>query len=65
MRPKGATYTVVENAGYEDEHDVKSGFRNLQDAYHWAEAAYTRGDYDRLHVQVRRDSPDGEQTYEY
>lgn len=37
MKPKAACYTVVENAGYEGEHDVRTAFSTPEAAWRWAE----------------------------
>jgi hypothetical protein len=64
MKPKGATYTVVEEAGYLSEHDRRSGFKSAEAAWKWAERNYRLGDLNRLHVEVRRDCGK-EKTYEF
>lgn len=64
MKPKGATYTVVENAGYIGETDRKGGFLRLTEAYKWIERHYEPDEIEELHVTVRRDCGD-ERTYEY
>lgn len=64
MRPKGATYTVVENAGYVGEHDRRDGFKTSEAAWRWAQRQYGLGELNRLNVEVRRDLGD-EKTYEY
>jgi hypothetical protein len=57
-------YTVVENAGYEGEQDVRTAFSTSEAAWRWAERHYRKSELEDMHVQVRRDSP-GERTYEY
>lgn len=64
MKPKGATYTVVENAGYEGECEAKVGFRKSEEAWKWAERHYDADELESLHVEVRRDCGD-ERTYEF
>ena len=64
MTPKLCWYTVVENAGYEGEHDIKTGFARPDPAWNWATRHYTAAELLTLHVQVRCDSPEGN-TYEY
>jgi hypothetical protein len=62
--PKLYWYTVVENAGYEGERDIKTGFARVEPAWNWAACYYTADELLDLHVHVRRDSPEGN-TYEY
>jgi hypothetical protein len=64
MSPKLCWYTVVENAGYEGEHDIKTGFTRIEPAWNWAARHYTADELCTLHVQVRRDSPEGN-TFDY
>lgn len=58
------TFTVVENAGYENETDVKGGFDCSRAAWDWARNHYDQDEMDELHVEVRCDNEDGE-TYEF
>ncbi len=64
MRPKGATYTIVENAGYEGERDVLKGHKDAESAWRYVQRLYALDEIESLHVQVRRDCG-GEQTYDY
>jgi hypothetical protein len=64
MKPKGATYTVVENAGYEGETERKGGFKTLMAADAWLTKHYEPDEVEELHVLIRRDCGD-ERTYEY
>jgi hypothetical protein len=64
MKPKACCYTVVENAGYEGEHDARTAFKTPEAAWRWAERWYAADELETLHVLVRRDTP-GERTYEY
>jgi len=63
MKPKGALYTVVENAGYDGERDRRS-FPSPEDAWRWATRYYGKNGLEHLHVAVRRDCGD-EKTYEF
>lgn len=65
MRPQGSCYTVVELAGYEGENERRTAFSTSEAAWKWAERTYRTGEIEDLHVQVRRDSADGQRTYEY
>lgn len=61
-------YTVVENAGYERECDIRS-FASYQDAIAFIKRNYTDEERDMaddacLHPAVRLDKANGEQTYE-
>ena len=64
MKPKACCYTVVENAGYAGEQEVRTAFSTSEAAWKWAERHYDVDEIESLHVQVRRDSF-GERTYEY
>jgi hypothetical protein len=57
-------YTVVENAGYEGECDICT-FPTLSHAISWVRNQYEEDEREELHVQVRKDFPDGEGTYEF
>jgi hypothetical protein len=56
-------YTVVENAGYVGECDVRS-FDTYSRAAAFAHRNYPGEEIDELNVAVRRDNPDGTSTYE-
>lgn len=60
-----AKYTIVENAGYEGENVRMAGFNSSETAWRYASRVYTRRELESLHVQVRKDFDNGEQTYEY
>jgi hypothetical protein len=60
-----AKYTIVENAGYEGENERMAGFNSAEAAWKYAERIYRKREIEELHVQVRQDFEDGEQTYEY
>ena len=64
MRPTSRCYTVIENAGYIGECDVRTAFSTAGAAWRWAERHYGKRQLEELHVQVARDSRDG-RTYEY
>ena len=56
-------YTVVENAGYEGERDVRT-FERFLDADRWIRSRYGDDEVESLHVLIRRDN--GKQrTYEF
>lgn len=55
-------YTVVENAGYEGEQDIKS-FHVAHDAYAFIKRHYQDDEAETLHVMVALDL-NGERTYE-
>jgi hypothetical protein len=50
-------YTVVENAGYEGERDIRT-FASLIAADRWLTRWYAPDEIDTLHVVVRRDCGD-------
>ena len=61
-------YTVVENAGYERETDIRS-FETIRQAVAYVERQYTADERDTmsddcLHVAIRLDRADGTQSYE-
>lgn len=55
-------YTVVENAGYEGERDVKT-CRKYTEACFWLNEKYSDEELSTLHVAVRRDHPNGTREY--
>ena len=61
---KAKCYTVVENAGYEGENDVRTAFSSAEAAWRWAERYYQGDEIETLHVQVARDTQDG-RSYEF
>lgn len=56
-------YIIVENAGYEGEHDVYST-RAYRDAIYWVTQNYTNDERDELHVAVCRITSSGERSYD-
>lgn len=64
MAAKGHWFTVVENAGYEGECDMRTAFSTSEGAWKWARRHYRAGEIEALHVAVARDTSDG-RTYEY
>lgn len=64
MKPKESTYTIVENAGCEGERVVRS-FPTATAAYKWKARTYDQDEIESLSVLVRRDHPDGTNTYEF
>lgn len=61
-------YTVVENAGYERENDIRS-FPTIRQALAYVERQYSADERDImsddcLHVAIRLDKADGSSTYE-
>jgi hypothetical protein len=59
-----SVFTVVENAGYIGENDRRS-FPTWRDAFDWMANEYDPDEFERLHVDIRRDFADGEQTYDF
>ena len=57
-------FTVVENAGYIGEADIRS-FPTLGKAIAWRDRHYEPDELETLHVQIACDLPDGTRTYEY
>ncbi len=57
-------WIVVENAGYNGERDLRS-FPTWKEADTWAHQQYDEDEFEKLHVDIRRDSADGMQTYEF
>lgn len=57
-------YTVVENAGYESETDIRS-FDHYRDACAFIDRIYETGEAESLHVSIRMDKSNGEQTYDF
>lgn len=64
MAKQKKQYTVVENAGYERECDVRS-FDSFSDAIKWRDEYYVDDEVESLHVQIAADLPDGSRAYEY
>lgn len=56
-------FTVVENAGYEGERDIRS-FEFHDDAEAFIERFYSVDEEREMHVVVRLDRADGSSTYE-
>jgi hypothetical protein len=57
------TFTVVENAGYERETDVRS-FESYSAAIKFRDNYYVEDEVESLHVEIACDLPDGTRTYE-
>jgi hypothetical protein len=57
MMTKPCFYTVVENAGYEGEQDIRT-FASLIAADRWLTGWYAPDEIETLHVLVRRDCGD-------
>lgn len=56
------TYIVVENAGYEREHDVRT-FPSFRAAAAFIRSQYEPDEVDSLHVEIAVER-DGERSYE-
>jgi hypothetical protein len=54
MKPKGPTYTVIQNAGRCGSIDLHNSFRSTLAAWRWARRKFTPDDIVALHIQVRR-----------
>ena len=57
-------FTIVENAGYMGEADIRS-FPTLREALAWRDRHYEPDELESLHVQIACDRADGSRTYEY
>ena len=57
-------WIVVELAGYEGEHDVRT-FNCPDKAARWINRQYDEDDKERLHPAIRLDKPNGESTYDH
>ena len=60
---KQTFYTVVEDAGYEGERDIRT-FPSLIAADRWVQKFYGADEIETLHVLIRRDRGD-ERSYEF
>jgi hypothetical protein len=56
-------YIVVENAGYDREHDVRR-FMVYRSAVNWMHQTYSFNEIDQLHVAICRETANGERSYE-
>ncbi|HKD75696.1 MAG TPA: hypothetical protein VKB76_09385 [Ktedonobacterales bacterium] len=58
-------FTVVEQAGYVGEQDVRTCFSTAQAALAWRKRHYGADEIESMHVEVRKDFEDGSQTYDF
>jgi hypothetical protein len=63
VRKMTGCYTVVENAGYEGECDVRT-WLSFEGAVKWRDRHYTADEIETMHVAIARDISPTERTYE-